>query len=59
MKRPKSKQPRKQRKFLYNAPLHVRRKIMSAHLSKELTRTIRTTLYVIRHIGMEFEGGKT
>ncbi len=36
MKRPKSKKPRKQRKFLYNAPLHVRRKMMSAPLSKEL-----------------------
>ncbi|BAA30882.1 124aa long hypothetical 50S ribosomal protein L24 [Pyrococcus horikoshii OT3] len=31
-----SKQPRKQRKFLYNAPLHVRQKMMSAPLSKEL-----------------------
>lgn len=31
------KQPRKQRKFLYNAPLHLRGgKIMSAPLSKEL-----------------------
>ncbi len=36
MKQPKSKQPRKQRKFLYNADLHLRRKLMSAHLSKEL-----------------------
>jgi len=36
MKRPKSKKPRKQRKFLYNAPLHLRRKMISAHLSKEL-----------------------
>lgn len=31
-----SKQPRKQRKFLYNAPLHLRHKIMSATLSPEL-----------------------
>ncbi len=36
MKRPKSKKPRKQRKFLIEAPLHVRRKMISAHLSKEL-----------------------
>jgi len=36
MKRPKSKKARKQRKFLYTAPLHIRRKMMSAHLSKEL-----------------------
>lgn len=38
MKRPKSKKPRKQRKFLYNAPLHIRRKMISAHLSKELRK---------------------
>jgi len=36
MKRPKSKKPRKQRKYLKEAPLHVRRKMISAHLSKEL-----------------------
>jgi large subunit ribosomal protein L24 len=32
----KSSQPRKQRKFLYTAPLHVRQKMVSALLSKEL-----------------------
>ncbi len=31
-----STQPRKQRKYRYNAPLHVRRKFISAHLSREL-----------------------
>jgi len=31
-----SKQPRKQRKYRYNAPLHIRHKLISAHLSKEL-----------------------
>ncbi|MCS3900509.1 50S ribosomal protein L24 [Methanococcus voltae] len=31
-----SKQPRKQRKALYNAPLHLRNNLMSAMLSKEL-----------------------
>lgn len=36
MKQPKSKKPRKQRKFLYEAPLHLRRKLVSSHLSKEL-----------------------
>lgn len=36
MKRPKSEKPRKQRKFLYQAPLHIRRKLMASHLSKEL-----------------------
>jgi len=33
-----SKQPRKQRKFRHNAPLHVRRKFLSAHLSVDLRR---------------------
>ena len=32
----KSKQPRKQRKARYNAPLHVRHKFMTAPLSEEL-----------------------
>jgi len=36
MKRPKSKKARKQRKFLFTAPIHIRRKMMAAHLSKEL-----------------------
>ena len=31
-----SSQPRKQRKFRYNAPLHVRQKLVHAHLSPEL-----------------------
>ena len=31
-----SKQPRKQRKYLANAPLHARNKMMSCNLSKEL-----------------------
>ncbi len=31
-----SKQPRKQRKYLYNIPLHLSRKLMSVHLNKEL-----------------------
>ena len=34
----KSKQPRKQRKYVYNAPLHIRHKFLSAHLSKELIK---------------------
>lgn len=32
----KSSQPRKQRKFLANAPLHLRHKMIAGHLSKEL-----------------------
>ncbi len=31
-----SSQPRKQRKALYDAPLHVRRKQIASHLSEEL-----------------------
>lgn len=31
-----SKQPRKQRKYLFNAPLHTRHKFLSANLSKDL-----------------------
>ncbi|MBI1969710.1 50S ribosomal protein L24 [Candidatus Woesearchaeota archaeon] len=31
-----SKQPRKQRKYRYNAPLHIRQRFLAAHLSKEL-----------------------
>ena len=34
----KSKQPRKQRKYRYNAPLHIKQKFVSAHLSKELRK---------------------
>jgi large subunit ribosomal protein L24 len=36
MKAKKSRQPRKQRKARYNAPLHIRHKFMSAPLSPEL-----------------------
>ncbi len=32
----KSKKPSKQRKFRRTAPMHIRRKLMSSHLSKEL-----------------------
>jgi large subunit ribosomal protein L24 len=32
----RSKQPRKQRKYRYNAPMHVRQKFVSAHLSEVL-----------------------
>jgi len=31
-----SRQPRKQRRALYNAPLHVRQKLVTARLSREL-----------------------
>ena len=32
----KSVQPRKQRKFAYNAPLHIKQKMLHLHLSKPL-----------------------
>lgn len=34
----KSKQPRKQRKYRYNAPLHIKHKFLAAHLSKDLIK---------------------
>ena len=42
----KSKQPRKQRKYRYNAPLHIKGKILNVNLAKDLrkkhgTRTVR------------------
>ena len=54
MKRPKSKKPRKQRKFLYNAPLHLRRKMLAAHLSKELREKYKTRSLPVR-VGDEVE----
>lgn len=33
-----SNQPRKQRKYIANAPLHIRHKFLSANLSKELRK---------------------
>jgi large subunit ribosomal protein L24 len=43
-----SKQPRKQRKYIYNAPNHLRTKFMSATLSKELRKK-----YGMRSIGLK------
>jgi len=37
-----SKQPRKQRKARYNAPLHIRQKFMGARLSDELSKKYNT-----------------
>lgn len=34
----RSTQPRKQRKYRYNAPMHVRRRLVSAHLEKALRK---------------------
>jgi large subunit ribosomal protein L24 len=38
----RSVQPRKQRKYRANAPLHVKRKFLAAHLSKELRQKYKT-----------------
>lgn len=35
-----SKQPRKQRKYLANAPLHLKKKFVRANLSKELRKKV-------------------
>lgn len=43
-----SKQPRKQRKFRINAPLHVRHKFMAAHLSPDLRRQFRKRAVPVR-----------
>ena len=43
-----SKQPRKQRKYVFNAPLHIRRKFMAAHLSKELQKKYNRRSFPIR-----------
>lgn len=44
----KSKKPGKQRKFLYTAPLHIRRKLVSSHLSKELKEKYKTRSLPVR-----------
>ena len=42
-----SKQPRKQRKYVANAPLHIKKKFVSVNLSKELRKK-----YGKRNIGL-------
>jgi large subunit ribosomal protein L24 len=57
-----SRQPRKQRKYRHNAPLHIRRSFMNARLSKELAKKYgikRTALRVgdkVRIMRGEFKG---
>lgn len=43
-----SKQPRKQRKFRFNAPAHIRQKFMGCHLSKELRKKYRRRSITVR-----------
>ena len=43
-----SKQPRKQRKYRANAPVHIKRKFMAAHLSVELREKYNTRAVILR-----------
>jgi len=43
-----SKQPRKQRKYRHNAPLNIKRKFLSVHLSKELREKYTTRNIPVR-----------
>lgn len=43
----RSKQPRKQRKYRYNAPPHLKRKFMSTNLSKELREKYKKRNFVL------------
>jgi len=44
-----SVQPRKQRKYVYNAPLHIRGKFLSAHLSANLRKEFgRRSLRIVK-----------
>ena len=43
-----SKQPRKQRKYLANAPLHLKKKLLSVNLAKELRKKYEKRNIVVR-----------
>lgn len=43
-----SKQPRKQRKYQAKAPLHLKRKMLAAHLSKELRKKYQRRAFMLR-----------
>jgi large subunit ribosomal protein L24 len=43
-----SKQPRKQRKYRYNAPLHIKGKFISSHLSPELRKKYQFRAFRLR-----------
>jgi len=44
----RSKDPSKQRKYRYRAPIHIKRKFLSAHLSKTLREKYKTRSIPIR-----------
>lgn len=59
MKQPRSSKPRKQRKFMYTAPLHAKRKILASHLSKELREKYkRRAMSLKRGDGVQVMRGK-
>jgi len=43
-----SKQPRKQRKYRHNAPLHIKQNFMKSHLSKELRTKYKKRSAILR-----------
>ena len=43
-----SKKPKKQRKYVYHAPLHIRHKFLSAHFSKELREKHKRRSFPVR-----------
>lgn len=43
-----SKNPKKQRKYVYQAPLHIKGKLLQAHLTKELAKKHNTRSLRIR-----------
>ncbi len=43
-----SKSVRKQRKYRYNAPLHIKRKFLAAHLNKELRKKYSKRSLIVR-----------
>jgi len=43
-----SKSPRKQRKYRYNAPLHLKRKFLASHLSKDLKKKHGKRSFIVR-----------
>lgn len=43
-----SKSPRKQRKYRYNAPLHIKRKFLASNLSKDLKKKYSKRSFIVR-----------
>lgn len=43
-----SKKPRKQRKYVYHAPLHIRHKFLSSHISKDLRDKYKKRSFPVR-----------